>query len=52
MTAKGQQIERWVGNYSDLYSRENSVTPSALDAIDHMPTMDELNEEPTIQELS
>ena len=33
ITNKEQQMERWVEHYSDLYSRKNTVSPSALDAI-------------------
>ena len=36
---------------SDLYSRQNTVTPSALDAIDCLPSMDDLDDEPTIYEM-
>ena len=43
ITDQGQQMERWVEHYSNLYSRENTVTPSALGAIKCMPTMDELS---------
>ena len=52
VTDQGQQMERWVEHYSDLYSRENTVTPSALGAIKCMPIMEELNVEPTVDELS
>ena len=38
--------------YSDLYSRENTVSPAALDAIECLPTMDELDSEPLVEELS
>ena len=34
ITDKGQQTERWVEHYSDLYSRENTVSPAALDVIE------------------
>ena len=51
ITDQGQQMERWVEHYSDLYSRENTVTPSALGAIKCMPTMEELNAEPTMDKL-
>ena len=30
ITDKGQQMEGWVEHYSDLYSRENIVSPAAL----------------------
>ena len=39
-------------HYSDLYSRENIVSPSALDAVECLPTMEELDTEPTLEELS
>ena len=52
ITDQGWQMERWVEHYSDLYSRENTVTPSALGAIKCMPIMEELNAEPTMDELS
>ena len=45
-------MERWVEHYCNLYSRENTVTPSALGAIKCMPIMEELNAEPTTDELS
>lgn len=52
ITDKGQQMERWVEHYSDLYSRQNVVTSSALDAIKCLPVMEELDNEPTNDELS
>ena len=52
ITDKGQQMERWVEHYSDLYSRQNVVTSAALDAIECLPTMEELDTEPTVEELS
>ena len=52
ITDKGQQMEKWVEHYSDLYSRQNVVTSAALDAIECLPTMEELDTEPTVEELS
>ena len=52
ITDKGQQMERWVEHYSDFYSRQNVVTTAALDAIECLPVMEELDTEPTIEELS
>ena len=52
ITDQGLQMERWVEHYSNLYSRENTVTPSALGAIKCMPIMEELDVEPTVDELS
>ena len=37
-------------HYSDLYSRENTVSPAALDAIEFLPTIDELDSEPLVEE--
>ena len=34
ITDEGQQMERWVEHYSDLYPRENAVSPASLDAIE------------------
>ena len=52
ITNKGQQMERWVEHYSDLYSRQTVVTSAALDAIECQPNMEELDTEPTVEELS
>ena len=52
ITDKTKQLDRWVEHYSELYSRENVVHQSALDAIDHLPLMPELDEVPSIEELS
>jgi hypothetical protein len=38
-------------HYSELYSRENQVTDSALNAIKSLPTLVELDNEPTLSEL-
>ena len=50
-TDKGHQLERWLELYSDLYSRENIVSPSALDAVECLPNMEERDIEPTLAEL-
>ena len=39
ITDKGQQMERWIEHYSDLYSRENTVSAVALDVIECLPTV-------------
>ena len=52
ITDKAKQLDRWVEHYSELYSKENVVHQSALDAIDHLPLMPELDEAPSIDELS
>ena len=52
ITDKGQQMERWVEHYSQLYSRDNVVVTSALDAIEPLPIMEELDAERTLGEIS
>ena len=52
ITDKAKQLDRWVEHYSELYSKENIVHQSALDAIDHLPLMPELDEAPSIDEVS
>ena len=47
-----QQMERWVEHYTELYARENVITEDALNAIDCLPELEELDREPTIDELS
>ena len=44
-------MERLVEHYSELYSRENVVVTSALDTIELLPVMEELDAEPTPEEL-
>ena len=44
-------MERWVEHYSELYSRENVVVSSVLDSIVPLPVMEELNTDPTQEEL-
>ena len=45
-------MDRWLEHYSDLYSRESTMSPAALDAIECMSVMEELDAESTIYELS
>ncbi|XP_076061610.1 uncharacterized protein LOC143037357 [Oratosquilla oratoria] len=52
ITDQGQQMGRWVEHYSCLYSRDNTVGPSALDTIECMAIMEELDVEPAVDELS
>ena len=52
ITDRGHQLERWVEHYSDIYSREHIAPPSALDAVECLPTMEEQGTEPTLEELS
>ena len=45
-------MERWVEHYTELYARENVVTEDALNAIECLPELEELNREPTIDKDS
>ena len=45
-------MERWVEHYSELYARENIVTEDALNAVQCLPALEELDEELTLDELS
>ena len=45
-------MARWVGQYLDLYSTENSVSRKALDTIEDLPVLEELDTNPTIEELN
>ena len=44
-------MERWVEHYSELYSRENVIVSSVLDSIVPLPVMEELDTDPTQEEL-
>ena len=52
ITDKRKQMEQWVEYCAELYPRENSVVDSALDAIEPLPIMEDLDAEPTLEELS
>ena len=45
-------MSRWVEHYLDIYSRENSVTQEVLDSVEDLPVLEELDSEPTLEELS
>ncbi|XP_047485879.1 uncharacterized protein LOC125036961 [Penaeus chinensis] len=49
---KGKQLDRWKEHYSVLYSRQSSVSESALAAMEQLSVLHELDEMPTISELS
>ena len=44
-------MERWVEHYS-LYYTENHISEDAIENNEILPTMAELDEEPTLDELS
>ena len=48
---RGKQMERWAEHYQELYSRENVVSDKAIENTTPLPTMDELDSPPTIDEL-
>ncbi|MCP4267312.1 MAG: hypothetical protein GY777_17355, partial [Candidatus Brocadiaceae bacterium] len=50
--SKSEQLGRWVQHFSLLYSTRNIVTDDALDSMGSLPTMDDLDCEPTTEELS
>ena len=47
-----QQMDHWVEHYTELYARENVVTEDALNAIECLLELEELDREPTVDELS
>ena len=47
-----QQMERWVEHYTELYARETVVTQDTTNAIECLPELEELDREPTRDELS
>ena len=44
ITDKKQQIDCWVEHYLELYSRQNKVTSVALDAVEQLPVLAELDD--------
>ena len=47
ITDSNKQMERWVENYVELSSTENTITNEALYTIESLPVMTELDTEPT-----
>ena len=52
ITDIAKQMERWGELFSELYSRENVLLILALDAIEPLPTMEELDAIPILEELT
>ena len=52
ITDSNKQMERWVEHYLELYSTENTITYQALDIIESLSVMTELDTEPTEDDLS
>ena len=46
-----KQIELWVEHYSELYSKVNVVSKEALMAMESLSIMDELDSEPTLEDI-
>ena len=49
---KNSQMDRWVEHYLELYSTNNSVSRNVLDNIQQLPALTELDDEPSLEELS
>ena len=49
---RDKQMERWAEHYMELYATENSVSEEALNGVANLPVMEELDKEPTQEELS
>ena len=45
-------MSRWVEHYLDIYSRANSITHEVLDSIENLSVVEELDSEPTLEDLS
>ena len=43
---------RWLEYYQGLYSKKNNVVTTALDTIEILPNMEELDTESALEELS
>ena len=52
LTENNEQMERWVEHYSNLYYRQNTVSQNALDFLECLQIMDELESVPIIKEFS
>ena len=52
ITEKSKLMECWVEHYSELYGSASSISPSALNQIERLPTFYELDAIPTKEELS
>ena len=52
ITDRAKQMDRWAEHYQQLYSRETVVTDTAVENTSPLPVMKELDDPPTIEELS
>ena len=49
---RDKKMSQWVEHYLDIYSSAYPVTQEALDSIEDLPVLEELDSEPTLEELS
>ena len=52
ITEKAKQLDRWTEYYGELLTRETFVAESAMDSIEILPCMPELDELPSMEEVS
>ncbi|TWW71519.1 hypothetical protein D4764_16G0000160 [Takifugu flavidus] len=52
ITDRSKQLDRWVEHYSVLYASDNTVPDAAFCYVERQPVMEELDMEPTTEELS
>ena len=52
ITDQSMQLQRRVEHYLELYSTQNIVTDTALNALPGLPVIEELDNTPTLEELS
>lgn len=43
---KGNQMERWMEHYAQLYSKESTISDAAYEAVEPLPVMDDMDETP------
>ena len=52
ITDKSMQLQHWEEHYLELFSTQNIVTDTALNALPRLPVIEELDNTPTLEELS
>ena len=52
ITDQSMQLQRWVEHFLELYSTQDIVTDTALNALPGLPVIEELDNTPTLEELS
>ena len=46
-TGPSAKMERWVEHYAELSTRENMMSLEALNSIEYLPVLEDLDSEPT-----